>query len=158
VFEPGELAGLYFSKKLPGTLSFRKNLRMKNHIGIPIAIIASCLLWLAILLTTSGCTRTVYVPKESVKIEYRDRVRIDSVVTRDSVAVLKTGDTIYITRDRWRDKYHLLRDTVSRVDSIPYPVEVVRQVKHIPALYRWSLWITIATLLYAGWSVKRKLF
>lgn len=80
-----------------------------------------------------GCTRRVYVPVETVRTEYKDRVqvetRIDSVFQRDSVSVFISGDTVRI--ERWRDriKYRDLEvhDTLIRVrrDSVavPYPVE-----------------------------------
>ena len=41
---------------------------------------------LAILSVFSGCkTKTVLVPADRVKIEYRDRLRVDSVYNRDTV-------------------------------------------------------------------------
>jgi hypothetical protein len=106
-----------------------------------------------LLFLLSGCTRTVYLPE--VHTEYRDRVRVDSIVERDSVVVLSAGDTVYVYRDRWRDRWHLRKDTVAVRDSIPYPVEVVREVRHVPRVYRWSLWIAIAALLSAAWKVAR---
>ncbi len=80
-----------------------------------------------------SCTRKVYVPVESVRTEYKDRVqvemRVDSVFQRDSVSVFINGDTVRI--EKWRDRIKY-RDrevhdtlTVVRTDSVavPYPVE-----------------------------------
>lgn len=80
-----------------------------------------------------GCTRRVYVPVETVRTEYKDRVlsqaRIDSVFQRDSVSVFISGDTVRI--EKWRDRIKYrdreVHDTLMRVrrDSVavPYPVE-----------------------------------
>ena len=88
------------------------------------------ILFFAIAAITAGCkTVTEYVPVETVRTEYRDRLteRIDSVWLRDSVYVAEKGDTVTIERWRWRERYSCLHDTcyIGRTDSvaIPYPVE-----------------------------------
>ncbi len=95
-------------------------------------IIAAVTLVLALALC--GCTTTTkYVPVERVT-HHTDTVRelavrIDSVMTRDSVAVYMSGDTVYLTKYRDRFRYSERIDTVyqSVADSIrvpqPYPVE-----------------------------------
>lgn len=105
-----------------------------------------------------GCARTVYVPKETVRTEYRDRVEYDSVYVRDSILVREKGDTVYVYVDRWRDKYHLLRDTVRLVDSVSYPVtvEVEKVVRHIPTLYRWAFGFALAVLGVGAFRLIRK--
>jgi predicted chitinase len=48
---------------------------------------------LAILSLFTGCkTKTVLVPVEKVKIEYRDRLRVDSVYNRDTVNIYELAD------------------------------------------------------------------
>ncbi len=95
---------------------------------------ALIVLWLLPLIILFGCrTATRYVPVESVRTEYRDRVQlqthIDSVFQRDSVAVYINGDTVQITRWKDRLKYvnREVHDTIVsvRTDSVavPYPVE-----------------------------------
>lgn len=86
-----------------------------------------------------GCTKTVYVPAESVS--YRaDTVRLvtertDSVYRLDSVFVLQKGDTVVINRyrERWRDRREVVHDTTVavRADTIrvPYPVEKTVEVE-----------------------------
>ena len=110
-----------------------------------------------IMVLFSGCTRTVYVPQTHT--EYRDRAQYDSIYTRDSVFVKLAGDTVYLYRDRWRDRYHTLRDTVHLVDSVAYPVEVVKikEVRHVPTIYRVSLWFAAAVTLVGAWMLKKKL-
>lgn len=81
----------------------------------------------------AGCTSTRYVPVESVTLRtdtvYSAKVRVDSVIFRDSVALIQRGDTVFVTkyRDRYRVKERV--DTIyqSMIDSVkvsvPYPVE-----------------------------------
>lgn len=90
-------------------------------------------LFICLLVLATGCTRKVYIPIESVVSRtdtvYSAKVRVDSVIMRDSVAVFQKGDTVLITK--YRDRYHVkeLTDTVyqSAIDSVkvsvPYPVE-----------------------------------
>lgn len=80
-----------------------------------------------------GCTRQIYVPVESVSVRtdtvYSAKVRVDSVIFRDSVTVIQRDDTVFLTkyRDRYRVREHT--DTVyqSATDSVkvevPMPVE-----------------------------------
>lgn len=87
-----------------------------------------------------GCSRQIYVPVESVSVRtdtvYSAKVRVDSVIFRDSVAVIQRGDTVFLTkyRDRYRVKEHT--DTVyqSLFDSakVEIPVSVERK------LTRWE--------------------
>lgn len=86
----------------------------------------------------SGCTTTKYVtvPEYHTDTLRQVTVRHDSVMVHDSIHVSEKGDTVRIERwhtqyrDRWRT------DTVyqSKTDSIPYPVEVVKEV---PAQLTW---------------------
>lgn len=90
-------------------------------------------LFICLLVLATGCARKVYVPVESTVSRtdtiYSAKVRVDSVIMRDSVAVFQKGDTVLITK--YRDRYRVkeLTDTVyqSAIDSVkisvPYPVE-----------------------------------
>ena len=97
---------------------------------------------LLILLAFAGCkTKTVLVPVDRVKIEYRDRLRVDSVYNSDTTYIRKINDTVLIDVIRWRNKYILKTDSIIRTDSIPYPVEVVREVNKLTKWQRWRLTI-----------------
>ena len=86
-----------------------------------------------IITALCSCARKIYVPVESTVTHtdtcYNAQIRVDSVLLRDSVAVMQHGDTVRITR--WRDRYRVKQrtDTVYRTatDSVrvevPYPVE-----------------------------------
>ena len=93
---------------------------------------------LALCALIAGCTTTKYVPIEHHTI---DTLRItkyqcDSIYVHDSTFVKVDGDTVLIERwhTRWRDRWQ--HDTLykSKTDSIPYPVEVVKEV---PAELTW---------------------
>jgi len=90
-------------------------------------------LLICLLVIATGCSRKVYVPVENsvsrTDTVYSAKVRVDSVIIRDSVSVFQKGDTVLITK--YRDRYRVkeLTDTVyqSAIDSVkvsvPYPVE-----------------------------------
>lgn len=86
--------------------------------------------FILLLLTcaTCGC-RTQYVPVETVRTEYKDRINTEYIVdsVTDTRFVLIKGDTVVDWRDRvkWRDRevhdsiYINMTDTI----RVPYPVE-----------------------------------
>lgn len=106
------------------------------------AVAASVILtWAAIMtalivLLCSSCTSTKYVPIESVRTEYKDKIR--DVHTTDSIIdtrfVYVKGDTVFGYRDRtkWRDRIIHDTCTIIKSDSIPMPYPVERE------LSRWE--------------------
>lgn len=132
--------------------------------------LALMLLAMAALMLSGGCTRKVYVPTEhivySADTVYEAVLRVDSVIQRDSVAVVQKGDTVLITR--YRDRYRVKErtDTVykAKTDSVrvrePYPVE--------RELTKWEQTkmdfggmaigglCAVAVLAVAVWIIKRK--
>ncbi len=107
-----------------------------KELGVNLAWLTPVFLAVGILLMAvlmGSCTRKVYVPVESTAVRtdtvYQAQVRVDSVVFRDSVAVVQIGDTVYKTKYRDRFRYSERIDTVYQavVDSVekrvPYPVE-----------------------------------
>ena len=115
---------------------------------IIILVVLSCML-------LYGCkTATVYVPVESVRTEYKDRIFRDSLFVHDSILVRTVADTVYFEKYKtiYRDK--LLRDSVFLTDTIrvPYPVEVVREVNRLKGWQNFLLWCggisCIIALLY----------
>ena len=98
-------------------------------VGAIIAALLICALF-------GSCTTTKYVP---VPEYHTDTVRIvqhqrDSIYISDFVR----SDTVYKTIERWRTKYieRMSHDTIyqSKRDSIPYPVEVIKEV---PSKLTW---------------------
>lgn len=91
------------------------------------AIIGMILLLMACFMC--GCKTTQYVPVETVRTEYKDRIQevrtVDSVT--DTRFVYFNGDTVIDYRDRvkWRDREVHDSIYVNKTDTIrvPYPVE-----------------------------------
>lgn len=81
-----------------------------------------------------GCRSIQYVPVETVKIEYKDRLKIDSVIKYDSIFYERymKGDTVFLTKEKYKylDKIKIVRDSVFKTDSIPVPYHVERQLSN----------------------------
>ena len=101
------------------------------------AILIGFLIAMAICALCS-CSTTKYV---AVPEYHTDTLRLtrnvrDSIYVHDSTYVREAGDTILIEKwhTRWRDRW--CTDTIyqSKIDSIPYPVEVTKEV---PAELTW---------------------
>lgn len=123
----------------------------------------------ALLLTACGTTRTVTVERVTRDTIYQTQHQYDSIYIHDSVATsqIQRGDTLYIYRDRWRDRWHLSHSTdtlrvVSR-DTIPVPYTVEKEV---PAELTWwqqtrlhlaNILLYTLALLAAGWIIRKKL-
>lgn len=114
------------------------------------------LLFLCFVIMASGCKTQVRVVErvrvDSVRVRAVER---DSIYLRDSVFVMQAGDTIRI--EKWRTHYveRLKHDTlqVLSADTIPVPVEVIKEVKYIPKSYKVSaiaLWVLLALAILYG--------
>lgn len=86
----------------------------------------------------------------------------DSIYIHDSVRVYTKGDCVHDTTyiDRWHTRYKEIK--VNNTDTIykPYPVEVVREVKHVPKFYKVCAW-ALAGIVMLGvgkivWKIVRK--
>lgn len=83
-----------------------------------------------------GCTKTVYVPVETVKHDtiYQTAFKADSVQTVDSIYIkeLVKGDTVYLEKIKYhfRDKVKMVTDTVVEkvVETKEVPVEVEKKL------------------------------
>lgn len=80
-----------------------------------------------------GCTKTEYITVEKVRNDTTviTKHKRDSVWLHDSTFVKVAGDTVWI--ERWHTKWqnHTAHDTVykARVDSVPVPYPVVKEVE-----------------------------
>jgi hypothetical protein len=110
---------------------------------------------LLILIAFAGCkTKTVLVPVEKVKIEYRDRLRVDSVYNRDTVNIYERDDTVFLQTIKWRERFKLDTVSVVRIDSIPYKVEVVKEVNKLTKWQRWRLnALNIIAIIIVGYVI-----
>lgn len=87
-----------------------------------------------VIIVVASCSRTVYVPVESVRTEYRDRLQRDSVRLYDSVYIREKGDSVILEKYRYIYRDRLRTDTILRSDTIavPYAVTETREVKVYP--------------------------
>lgn len=92
------------------------------------------------LISLIGCTTTKYVevPIEKTKIEYKDRLSIDTVIQHDSTIITMLGDTVYLEKYKYIYKVKELRDTINIADTttVTKPIEVVKEINK---LYTWQI-------------------
>lgn len=113
-----------------------------------------------------GCKTIKYVPVETIKIEYKDKLKIekDTIIQHDSIYIRDSGDTIFIERFKYMYKYRdrIVQDSIHIQDSIqvPYPVEMKIEVNK---LTKWQSWqiisfriLVLAGLLYGLYQLKKK--
>ena len=87
---------------------------------------------LIISLSISGCKpKQILVPITETKIEFRERFRVDSVYNRDTLMLLSQNDTVYLQSIKWRERFRIDTVSVVKVDSIPYAVEVMKEVNKL---------------------------
>lgn len=85
-----------------------------------------------ILLSISGCKpKQILVPITETKIEFREHFRVDSVYNRDTLMLFSQNDTVYLQSIKWRERFRIDTVSVVKVDSIPYTVEVVKEVNKL---------------------------
>ena len=101
---------------------------------------------LALACLICGC-RTQYVPAETVRTEYRDRINtqyITDSVTNDRLVYIK-GDTVYIRlwRDRWHTETKHDSIYIEKRDSVPVPYPVERIVEIERERTRWEAFLMV---------------
>ena len=121
------------------------------------------ILLLLFLVILSGCkSKTVYVPVESLRIEYRDNLMRDSIYLRDSIFMQTKNDTVLIEKFRYLYKDRLVHDSIHLRDTIrvPYPVLDEVEVNRISGFQNFQMWcgriLLIALLVYLGLKVYRR--
>lgn len=119
-------------------------------------IILKTLFLLLFLTTIVSCTTTkiVEVPVETIKTEYIEQVKYDSIYSKDSIYIMQKGDTIYNNKVQYLYKYKYLRDTINITDTIP-KIITIKDTQYINQLYTWQkilIIIGIGFILY--WIIK----
>ena len=114
-------------------------------------------LFLLLFLTTIiSCTTTkiVEVPVETIKTEYIEQVKYDSIYSKDSIYIMQKGDTIYNNKVQYLYKYKYLRDTINIIDTIP-KIVTVKDTQYVNQLYTWQkLLIVIGIGFVLYWIIK----
>lgn len=98
------------------------------------------LLVVMLILLLSGCAPTKYVevPVDRIKIEYRDRTLIDTLIRNDSTIIREKGDTVFLEKYKYLYKTKEVRDTVNVTDTITV-VQTVEVVKEVNRVHNWQI-------------------
>lgn len=124
-----------------------------NFWHIPLGMLAA-IAFLALLMCS--CKTIEYVPVVEHEVHhdsiYFTKVQRDSIWQHDSVLIKDKGDTVLI--EKWHTKYieKQVHDTtyVAKVDSIPVPYEVIKEVPaKLSKTQRGLILIGILTLMAA---------
>ena len=118
------------------------------------------------LMLASCSPKTVYVPTVTIRTDtlYRTDLRVDSILLRDSVTLIRRGDTVYLTKYRDRFRYRERIDTLyqSVTDSVevrvPYPVEreLTRWERTKMELGGWAFGALIVAVVAVVWLIFKK--
>ena len=87
-----------------------------------------------------SCRSSKQTSELKSNVQYREVVKIDSVVVRDTIKYYQTGDTVFIEKARWRWLSKIdtvvVRDTIERVKT-----QVVKETERVA---NWSGWLLAA--------------
>ena len=125
--------------------------------------------WVGLILTILGLNLAVSCsPKIYERVVYQhdttyvQQVKVDSVYRRDSVFVREKGDTVFIYKERIRDRYVFRHDTLRLVKVDSVAVERVKEVKVEKPLSAWKTakiaafwWLVAAVLLLLLWTFRK---
>lgn len=102
-------------------------------------------------------------PKVVTVTEYKDRVVRDTITAVDSVyvshVIKEKGDTVWIADTIFKYKYLDKYAYVYVHDSVPYPVEVVKEVRKrngYDKFVSWGFWVLVILIIVrlAWWVFK----
>ena len=112
------------------------------------------LLFLTIVISCKTTTKVVEIPVETIKTEYVEQIKYDSIYHKDSIYIMQKGDTIYNNKVQYLYKYKYLRDTINITDTIP-TIVTVKDTQYINKLYTWQkLLITVGIGFVLYWIVR----
>ena len=112
------------------------------------------LLFLTIVISCKTTTKVVEIPVETIKTEYIEQVKYDSIYHKDSIYIMQKGDTIYNNKVQYLYKYKYLRDTINVTDTIP-TIVTVKDTQYINKLYTWQkLLMTVGIGFVLYWIVR----
>lgn len=96
------------------------------------------LIYLYIMFSFIGCTTTKYVPIESVRTEYINKVEKDTVIINNDRLIKEKGDTVYIVNTKYVYKTKNKIDTILKIDTIPV-IQEVEVIKEVNKLKDWQV-------------------
>ena len=127
------------------------------------ALLVLMLLAAWMLFMLQGCSPKI-VERIDVRHDttYVHTVQVDSVFRRDSVFIREKGDTVYYYRERIRDRYKFVHDTLRLVKVDSVAVERVKEVEvEKPLSVGQSLkirafwWLFFVSLLLGLWTFRK---
>ena len=112
------------------------------------------LLFLIIVISCKTTTKVVEIPVETIKTEYVEQIKYDSIYHKDSIYIMQKGDTIYNNKVQYLYKYKYLRDTINITDTIPKIVTIkdTQYINQLNTLQKILIVIGIGFILY--WIIK----
>lgn len=117
------------------------------------------LIYLYIMFSFIGCTTTKYVPIESVRTEYINKVEKDTIIIDNTKVIKEKGDTVYITDVKYVYKTKNKIDTILKVDTIPI-IQEVEVIKEINKLKDWQIILMVlggGMVAVVGYKTIRKI-
>ena len=112
------------------------------------------LIFLTIVISCKTTTKVVEIPVETIKTEYIEQIKYDSIYHKDSIYIMQKGDTIYNNKVQYLYKYKYLRDTINITDTIP-TIVTVKDTQYINKLYTWQkLLMTVGIGFVLYWIVR----
>ena len=112
------------------------------------------LFFLTTIISCKTTTKIVEVPVETIKTEYIEQIKYDSIYSKDSIYIMQKGDTIYNNKVQYLYKYKYLIDTINITDTIP-KIVTIKDTQYINQLYTWQkllMIVGIGFILY--WIVR----
>ena len=108
---------------------------------------------LMFLLVSCGTTREIQqvpVPVETVRTEYINTIKYDSIYIRDSIDRYFKGDTVVIYKYKDIYKYKVRTDTLVVRDTIQVPVETkyetIKEVNVIKGYQQFLMYLGVGAL------------
>lgn len=110
---------------------------------------------LGIILSSCAGTRYVEVPVDRIKIEYRDRMSVDTLYRNDSTIIREKGDTVFLEKYKYLYRIKEIKDTVCVTDTITV-VNTVEVIKEVNRLHNWQISLMIlggVAIVFGGYKL-----
>ena len=138
---------------------------MENKNNKLYTAIFAILLIISMIIYLTSCAKAVYVPVESTRIEYQEKISRDSIYRLDSVLVKIKGDSVWFEKYTYIYRDKIIRDSIFKTDSIrvPYPVDVVKEVNKLSGWQNFQVWlgrislgiiVILGLILFIRWKFK----
>ena len=127
-----------------------------------VAVALGLTLLLIGLLSQSCAPRVIETIHYQHDTTYVERLKVDSIFYRDSIYIKDHGDTVWIYKEMWRDRWHFQRDTIDRVRVDSVAVEREKIVEVEKPLSKWQKtkqrafwWLLGSLVALLGWTFRK---